>query len=133
MTISNAPEVSESGMLNGNINDNSNDFPTDVRSLFESSQMQSTTPVFPAMNQSQAATSCSLPLEFRNTTPIESQGPTTTSCPEYTNNDMYDLLMNNILGSVASFKCSPGDAVECTQSTSDPNNNNLAQWNIDLG
>ena len=133
MTISNAPEVSESGLLNGNIEENSNDFPPDVRSLFESSQMQSTTPVFPTMNQSQAATSCSLPLDFRNTTPIESQGPTTFSCPEYTNNDMYDLLMNNILGSVASFKCSPGDAVECNQSTFDPNNNNLAQWNIDLG
>lgn len=136
MTISDVPDASESNMMNSNINniESSNDFSTDIHSLFGPSQASSTTPMFPSMDQSQAPTSSSLPLDFSATAPIENQGSNTFSCPEYTNNDMYDLLMNNILGSVASFRCNPGDTVVNSQSTSDPSNNNdPVQWNLDLG
>ena len=136
MTISNVPDVSESSMMNANIHnfESSNDFSADIRSLFGPSHSSSTEPMFPPIDQSQAQASSSLPLDFRTTLPLENQESNTFSCPEYTNNDMYDLLMNNILGSVASFKCDPGDTVESSQSASDPsNNNNSVQWNLDLG
>ena len=136
MTISNVPDVSESSMMNANIHnfESSNDFSADMRSLFGPSHSSSTEPMFPSIDQSQAQASSSLPLDFRTTLPLENQESNTFSCPEYTNNDMYDLLMNNILGSVASFKCDPGDTVESSQSASDPsNNNNSVQWNLDLG
>lgn len=136
MTISDVPDASESSMMNSNINniDNSNDFSTDIHSLFGPSQTSSTTPVFSTMDQSQAPTSTSLPLDFSTTVPIENQGTSTFSCPEYTNNDMYDMLMNNILGSVASFRCNPEDTVDNSQSTSDPSSNNdPLRWNLNLG
>ena len=136
MTISNVPDVSEPSMINANIDnfESSNDFSADIRSLFGLSHTSSTEPVFPYTDRSQVQTSTSLPLDFRTTLPLENHESNTSSCPEYTNNDMYDLLMNNILGSVASFRCDPGGTVENSRSTSDPlNNNNSVQWNLDLG
>ena len=136
MTISNVPDVSESSMINANIDnfESSNDFSADIRSLFGLSHTSSTEPVLPYTDRSQVQTSSSLPLDFRTTLPLENHESNTSSCPEYTNNDMYDLLMNNILGSVASFRCDPGGTVENSRSTSDPsNNNNSVQWNLNLG